>query len=113
MQLVQHIQKHGTCTGPAQLWDLLRDVVGDDLPEPSVLPAGLDGGLDESLLWDTEGYTVRIEVPDKLDKLVIWEARGKRSGTRSSGRGNPVSCPALALWLGRLCGEHAALRGDR
>ena len=78
------------------LWLVLREVA-PDLPEPAVELS--------ALRWDTQHFELRIELPDALDKFVSWEARRKRSSIRTSGRGNPVSCPALALWLGRLCGE--------
>lgn len=86
----------GTDHRHGSLWLALRDVARD-LPEPAVEP--------DALVWDTSNYEVRIEVPDALDKLVTWEARTKGSGVRSSGRGNPIACPTLAMWIGRICGE--------
>lgn len=104
-----HIESHGAETDVAQLWLAFRDLIGPDLPEPSVAPATLQGGLG-ALVWNTTCHELRIEEPDPASTQVVWEARTKGSGIRSSGRGKPISCPALALWLGRLCGENRFMR---
>lgn len=100
-----YIQKYGTSDPTSELWLSLRALIGPELPEPHVHFSDLEGNL-ETLVWDTTCYEVRIEEPEAGSTQVAWEARAKRSGIRSSGRGNPISCPALALWLGRLCGEN-------
>jgi hypothetical protein len=90
------------------LWLTLRPLIGPDLPKPEMLPATEHDP--ETLLWNTDCYQVRIEATDTEQKSVTWQAQIKGSGNRSSGQGNPLSCPILALWLGRLCGENAMRR---
>lgn len=97
------LHTYGPASDVGTFWRDLREAVGPDLPEPEVLDEGA------AILWDTPCYEVRVEVPEKGEagegKIVRWQGRRKASGCRSAGRGSPLACATLALWLGRLCGE--------
>lgn len=97
-----YIEIHGSDDSLSLLWMYIRSLVGSDMPEPLVKESDLGGAY--ALLWDTDLYEVWIE-ESGLDKNNTWYAKKKASTSTTSGKGNVLCCPTLALWLGRLCGE--------
>jgi len=87
------------------LWLTLSEYLATDIPEPDV---STEQYLDPTIVWDTQCYHLRVTILD--NDSIIWDAHDKMTGGRTGDMNGIFSYPAFSIWIGRICGEHAAAK---